>query len=111
MDWEFVKEISFGALNLSHDTFWRLTPSEFLDLYDGWQWREDRRLEEIKASHELRIREFSVLASWLTAPHVKKPPKPTDFYDPERRPENRRKTTPEESKRMIDQLEKQMGVK
>jgi hypothetical protein len=87
-----------------------LTPSEFLELYDGWQWREDRRIDEMKASHELRMREYSVLASWLTSPHLKKPMKPTNFYNPEKSG-NKRKTTPEETKRVIDNLEKQMGVK
>jgi hypothetical protein len=56
------------------------------------------------------MREFSVLASWLTQPHVKKPMKPTDFYNPERSKEQR-KTTPEKTKKMISMLEEQMGVK
>jgi hypothetical protein len=56
------------------------------------------------------MREFSVLASWLTAPHVKKPKSPTDFYDPEKLNKEKKKTSPEESRKMVDNLEKQMGV-
>lgn len=57
------------------------------------------------------MRRLSVLASWLTAPHLKKPMKPTDFYNPERLEQNKKKTNPEESRRMIEKLEKQMGVR
>ncbi|WP_199232674.1 hypothetical protein [Mesobacillus foraminis] len=58
--------------------------------------------------HELRMRECSVLASWLTAPHVKKALKPTDFYNPDKK--EKVKTTPLESKRVLDELSKEMGV-
>jgi hypothetical protein len=111
LDWESAKEIAFGVLNLSHDVFWKLTPAELIELYEGWQWRESRRIEEIKSLHELRMREYSVLASWITAPHVKKPMKPTDFYDPDKINKDKKKTTPEENRKMMEKLEKQMGVK
>jgi hypothetical protein len=88
---------------------WELTPAEFLDLYEGWKWREERRIKEIQGMHELRMIEFSVLASWLTSPHVKKPLKPTDFYDPNKSKE-KKNTTPEESKRIVNDLSKEMGV-
>jgi hypothetical protein len=118
LDWKWIKEIAFGALNLSHEVFWKLTPSEFLDLYDGWLWRENRNVEEQKSLHDIRMREYSVLASWITAPHVKKPLKPTDFYDPDKlaklksiNEERKQLQTPEEKKSMFDNLEKQLGVK
>jgi hypothetical protein len=108
LNWKWIKEIAFGALNLSHSTFWKLTPAEFLDLYDGWQWRENRRFNEIKELHELEMQKLSVLASWITAPHLKKPMKPTEFYDPNKKKENVN-TTPEESKRIVEELGKEMG--
>jgi hypothetical protein len=88
-----------------------MTPAEFIDLYNGWLWRENRRTEEIKALHELEMRRLSVLASWVTAPHMKKPKQPTDFYNPEKLNKEKPKTNPEKSKKVIEELEKQMGVK
>lgn len=110
MDWEGLKQIAFGPLNLSHEQFWKLTHGEFLELYEGWKWRENRRVEEEKAKHELEMRRLSVLASWLTAPHLKKPRRPTDFYDPDRKKE-KRTTTPEQTRQIIAELSEKMGVK
>ncbi|MDQ1003963.1 hypothetical protein QFZ28_004363 [Neobacillus niacini] len=93
---------------------WKLTPAEFIELYEGWQWRENRRVEEIKSMHELRMREYSVLGSWLLSAQVKKTVKPTDLYNPERINKlntEKKTTTPEESKKILDKLEKQLGVK
>jgi hypothetical protein len=109
LDWKWIKEIAFGPLNLSHDVFWKLTPSEFLELYEGWQWRENRRINELKDLHELELTRLAILASWITAPHLKKPKKPTDFYDPNKSKE-KKKTTPAESKRVVDELSKELGV-
>jgi hypothetical protein len=112
LDWVWIKEIAFGALNLSHIVFWKLTPSEFLELVEGWQWRENRRIDEIKSLHELEMRRLSILASWVTAPHLgKKTLKPTDFYDPDKINKDKKKTTPQETRKMMEKLEKQMGVK
>jgi hypothetical protein len=58
--------------------------------------------------NEIEMRKLSVLASWLTAPHVRKPKKPTDFYNPNKTKE-KPKTSPEKTKRMIDDLENEMG--
>jgi hypothetical protein len=110
LDWEWSKETAFGPLNLSHDVFWKLTPGELIDLFNGWQWRENRRIDEIKATHELEMQRLSVLASWITAPHLKKPKKPTDFYDPEKSNKPKKTTTLEESQKIVDKLAKQMGV-
>jgi hypothetical protein len=88
-----------------------MTPAEFIELYEGWQWRENRRLEEIQSLHELEMRRLSVLASWITAPHLKKPRQPTDFYNPDKINQEKTKTNPEKSKKVIEDLEKQMGVK
>ncbi|MBW3114186.1 hypothetical protein KYJ26_20170 [Bacillus sp. MCCB 382] len=110
MDWKWIKEVAFGPLNLSHESFWKLQPFEFLELYEGWKWREDRRIEEIKELNEMEMRRMSILASWITAPHFRKPKKPTDFYNPNANKE-KPKTTPEESKRMVMLLSKEMGVR
>ena len=110
MDWKWIKEIAFGPLNLSHITFWGLTPAELLELYEGWKWRENRRVEEIKELHELEMTRLSVLASWITAPHLKKPKHPKDFYDPTKNRE-KKKTTPEKSNRVVNELAMEMGVR
>jgi hypothetical protein len=110
LDWKWVKETAFGPLNLSHETFWKLQPSEFIELYEGWLWRENRRIDEIKELNEMEMRRMSILASWLTAPHYRKPKKPTDFYNPDKK-KPKPKTTPDESKRMVLALTKEMGVR
>ena len=110
MDWKWIKETAFGPLNLSHETFWKLTPAEFLELVDGWKWRENYEAEKIKALNDLELTRLSMLASWVTAPHLKKPAKPSDFYDPKKANKEKKKTTPQESKRVVDDLSKEMGV-
>ena len=59
--------------------------------------------------HDLEMRRLSILASWITAPHYKKPKKPTDFYDPDKNTE-KKKTTQEESQRVMSDLAEEMGV-
>ncbi|MED3691307.1 hypothetical protein P4534_21305 [Peribacillus butanolivorans] len=59
--------------------------------------------------HEIEMTRLSVLASWLTAAHLKKPMKPKDFYNPDKK-QTSQKTTPEESRRILDELQKEMGV-
>lgn len=61
--------------------------------------------------NDLELRRLSLLASWMSAFHLKKPVKPTDFYNPEKLEKSKKKTSPEENKKMLDNLEKQMGVK
>ncbi|MDP1419229.1 hypothetical protein Q8G35_12490 [Peribacillus simplex] len=59
--------------------------------------------------HEIEMTRLSILASWLTAPHLKKPMKPKDFYNPDKK-QTPQKTTPDESKHILDELQKEMGV-
>ena len=33
--------MAFGPLNLNHAQFWRSTPGELLELYEGFQWRDE----------------------------------------------------------------------
>jgi hypothetical protein len=118
LDWEWIKQIAFGALNLSHDVFWKLTPKEFLELYDGWKWRQKQHYEEMKVLQDSRLREYSLLASWIISPIIGKRVKATDLYDPERIKqiaqiqENSKKIeTPTDKKMMLEELEAKMGVK
>jgi hypothetical protein len=64
-------------------------------LYDGWRWREKRQMQHM-----------AQMASWLTMPHVKKPIDPHEFLGEKRED---KKKTPEENKKMVDDLIKQLG--
>jgi hypothetical protein len=64
-------------------------------LYDGWRWREKRQMQHM-----------AQIASWVTAPHLKRPIEPQVFLG--EKTENEKKT-PEENKKMVDDLIKQMG--
>lgn len=63
----------------------------------------------MKAMHDLEMRRYSVLASWIIQPHVKKKIKPTDLYNPDK-DNQKASTTPEESQRVVDELAMEMGV-
>jgi hypothetical protein len=67
-----------------------------LDLYEGYRWRDKRRMQEL-----------AQLASWTTAPHVKRPIDPSKLLKEDK---PKKKTTPEETGKMINQLEKLVGV-
>lgn len=50
MDWNGLKKVAFGPLGLNHEQFWHLTPGEFEDLVEGYNWRkeqEDNRLIQL----------------------------------------------------------------
>lgn len=86
-----------------------------MDLYEGWKWREEYRIEEkrkeLELTHDLELRRLSLLAHWLNAPHMgKKNPKPTHYYDPDKKEKPKKKTTQEESQRVLDELAEEMGV-
>lgn len=83
-------------MNLTPEQLGKLTHGEFLDLYDGWKWRERRELEH-----------YAQLAAWVTAPHVKRPIDPRKLLKDEK---EKKKTTPEETAVIISELEKLMGV-
>lgn len=36
MPWRRLMEIGLGMMRLSPETFWSMTPNEFLAAYDGW---------------------------------------------------------------------------
>jgi hypothetical protein len=83
-------------LHLTPKQLGRLTHGEFLDLYDGFKWRDKRATEH-----------FAQLASWTTAPHLKRPIDPKKLMQ-EKKP--KKKTTPEKTAAIVSELEKLMGV-
>lgn len=97
-------------MQLSHEQLWKLSPAEFLDLYEGWKWREKRKYEELEQMNDLEMRRLSLLANWLNSPHLgKRNPKPTHYYNPDKDKETK-KTTQEESQRVVNELAEEMGV-
>jgi hypothetical protein len=76
-----------------------LTYAEFLDLHDGFLWRERRQKEML-----------ALLASWTTAPHVKKPISPDKFLGDNHNEETKKKTTPEQANAVVNELAHMMGV-
>lgn len=96
MDWGAIKQIAYGPLNLDPESLGKLTHGEFLDLYEGFRWREKRQWEQM-----------AQLTSWITAPHVKKPIDPKVLLQSEK---DKKRTTQEETKAVIEDLEKLMGV-
>lgn len=97
MDWEGIKYIAFGALNLSHDELGKLTHGEFLELWEGFQWR-DRYQRSLYAIH----------ATAIMSGQSKKPLKPFQVFQLEKA-SNKKKTTSEESKRVVESLIKDLG--
>jgi hypothetical protein len=75
----------------------KLTYGEFIDLYDGFKWREKRQLELLALS-----------ASWVTAPHLKKPIDPNDLLEPMK---EKKQVTQEEKERVTRELEEKLGVR
>lgn len=63
----------------------------------GYKWRERRELEKMALS-----------ASWLTAPHLKRPIDPKDFLKPETK---KRQVTQEEKERVTREIEEKLGVR
>ncbi|GAB6171990.1 hypothetical protein JCM15765_14680 [Paradesulfitobacterium aromaticivorans] len=41
MDWEGLKKIAYGPLNLKPGEFWTMSPGEFNDLINGYLWRKE----------------------------------------------------------------------
>ncbi|MFD0825857.1 hypothetical protein ACT8ZR_09280 [Neobacillus sp. M.A.Huq-85] len=63
----------------------------------GHKWRERRELEKMALS-----------ASWITAPHLKKPLDPKDLLKPESK---KRRVTREEKERVTREIEEKLGVR
>lgn len=97
MDWELIKNIAYGALNLSPEKLGKLTYGEFLDLVKGYKWRERHEMEKLALS-----------ASWITAPHLKRPLDPADLLKPESK---KRNVTQDEKEKVTREIEERLGVK
>lgn len=67
---EEAKPIAYGPLQLTPDQFYRLTPAEFRELVEGWEWREDYQLQTI-----------ALIVSHVVQPHIKKKLTPKKLYD------------------------------
>jgi hypothetical protein len=65
-------------------------------MYEGHRWRERRQLEY-----------YAQLASWVTAPHFKRPIDPRKLLQEEK---TKKKTTPEKTQRVLEDLEDLLGV-
>jgi hypothetical protein len=76
-----------------------LTYAEFLELYEGWEWRDNRVSEQM-----------ANLISWVTSPHVKKPIPPEKILNRKPKEEAKKKTTPEKTKNVVEELMQKMGV-
>ena len=96
LNWGAIKEIAYGPLNLTPDQLGTFTVGEIMDMYDGYLWRE-RRLMEQQAQ----------LASWVTAPHLRKPLDPKKLMQPNKPKE---KTTPKKTEKMIAGLKNDLGL-
>jgi dipeptidase len=82
---------------LRPDELGRLTLSEFIDMVKGYQWREKNTMQKL-----------AQLASWVTAPHLKKPVDPKKLL--ETKQEKRKRTTQAESNAVVNDLMAQMNV-
>jgi hypothetical protein len=75
----------------------RLTLGEFKKLVKGNEWRERRSMERL-----------AQLASWVTAPHVKKPIDPMKLLKPKG---EKKKANPKQSEEVLTELMAEMGLK
>ncbi|ANC77174.1 hypothetical protein ABE65_010320 [Fictibacillus phosphorivorans] len=97
MDWEGIKQLAFGPLNLSHDELGKLTHREFMELVEGFEWR-DKYQRSMMAVHARTI---------MSAQH-KKPLDPVKAFNLKQKKE-KKKTNAEESKNIVQELEREMG--
>lgn len=94
MDWEGLKRIAFGPLNLMPQQFWELTLKDFNDLVDGYKWRDKREWEKV-----------AQLAVW-TSQKLKKGTTAKKLLGSE---QGRKKTNPEESRNRVNDLITRLG--
>ena len=79
--------LAFGALALTPQEFYTLTPAELYEMVDGYEWRQERRLEEIalEVAHVVqphtkkRITPASLLKRWKSKPDKPVTQKAKDF--------------------------------
>ena len=95
MPWEEMKRYAYGPLKLMPDQFWELTYGEFLELVDGYRYRD-----------EIEWRKLAQLASWTIAPHLKKPISANKLLGKDQK---KKKTTAEETAQVMNDLEAEFG--
>jgi hypothetical protein len=95
LDWEGLKRIAFGPLSLKPHEFWQLTMGELMDMWEGYKWRQ-----------EAELRKMAQLAVWVTAPHLRKPWSADKLLG---KKQEKKKTTPEETKQVLGELIADMG--
>lgn len=95
MNWDAIEEVGFGPLALRPVQLYELTLSEFNSLVDGYKWREERHREKL-----------AVLATWITAPHMKRPYKIDKLLG---RKKEKKKTNKEETASILDELIKDLS--
>ena len=89
-----MQKIAYGFLNLQPHEFWRLTPKEYNLMVEGYKEYDYTIMQKV-----------AQLASWVTAPHLKNPVSPKKLLDAGNNKKDRRRTTPEETKKYLDELE------
>jgi hypothetical protein len=101
MDWDALKRVAYGPLNLMPADFWSLTFKELQELVEGYKLRNESEWEK-----------YAQLASWITAPHLKRPISAKKLLGTgnEKRSKKDRRTTPEESKSVVQGLMQDMGI-
>jgi hypothetical protein len=97
LNWRLIKEIAYGPLNLTPEQLGKLTYGEFLELYEGFNWREKRELA-LLARH----------AAWVMSPHYKNPIDPNDLLKPA---SEKKKVTKEEKEKVTREIEERLGVR
>jgi hypothetical protein len=80
--------------------FWSLTPGEFMELVEGYKWRNERDWEKV-----------AQLAAWITAPHLKKPTTARKLLGKDKDKKARRKVSSNEKRDELASLKRDMGVK
>jgi hypothetical protein len=63
-------------------------------MLEGWHWRDKREMQKL-----------AQLASWTTAPHLKKPISADELLED---PKKQKKTTPEESQAVVKEIASEM---
>lgn len=94
-----MQKIAYGLLGLQPLEFWVLTPKEFKLMVEGYQMKDKSVWSKV-----------AQLASWVTAPHLKKPISPEKLLNPEgsRKSKDKAKTTEQESREIIAELEREL---
>lgn len=87
--------MAFGPLNLKPHEFWELTMGEFEELLEGYRYRERREWEKT-----------AQLAAWIMSPHMKRRISGQDLL---KKDGQQKKTTPEETKEVMDDLISRLG--